>query len=192
MPDIASQFRPALVLTIGFTVLTGLAYPLAVTGIGQAAFPSQANGSVMERDGLAVGSALVGQSFSGPSFFHGRPSAIGSTPYDGANSSGSNLGPTSAALLDAVEQRALALGPGPHPADLVTASASGLDPHISPAAALAQVARVAAARGLAEADVLALVEAAIEPRQLGLLGDPRVNVLALNISLDLALDAARP
>ncbi|MGL5447608.1 MAG: potassium-transporting ATPase subunit KdpC [Rhabdaerophilum sp.] len=194
-----SHLRPAIVLLAFFTLLTGLVYPLAVTGLGQALLPSQANASLVMRNGQIIGSALVGQSFSTDRYFHGRPSATSGAdpadasktvdaPYNAANSTGSNLGPTSKALLEAVEARAKVLGDGPQPADLVTASASGLDPHISPAGALAQTKRVATARGLSEAQVRALVAAHIEGRELGFLGEPRVNVLALN----LALDALRP
>jgi potassium-transporting ATPase KdpC subunit len=194
-----SHLRPALVLTVLFTLLTGLIYPLAITGIGQAVLPAQANGSLISRNGVVIGSELIGQSFSGTRYFHGRPSTTSAAdpadasktvdaPYNAANSTGSNLGPSSKALLEAVEARAKALGSGPQPADLVTASASGLDPHISPTAALAQVSRVAQARGLAEPRVRAVVEQHIDGRKLGFLGDPYVNVLQLN----LALDALRP
>lgn len=194
-----SQIRPALVLTLLFTLLLGLAYPLLLTSIGQAALPAQANGSLLTRDGAVVGSALIGQSFASDRYFHGRPSATSAAdpadaaktidaPYNAANSTGSNLGAASKALRDAVEARARALGAGPQPADLVTASGSGLDPHVSPAGALAQVPRVARARNLPEAEVRALVERQVEGRELGVLGDPVVNVLALN----LALDALRP
>lgn len=190
-----SQLRAALVLTVLFTLLTGLAYPLAVTGIGQALLPHQANGSLVRRGDALIGSALIGQNFASGRYFRGRPSAtsaadpadatktIGS-PYNAANSTGSNLGPSSKALADAVEAHARALGEGPQPADLVTTSASGLDPHISPAGALAQVARVARARGKPEAEIRALVERQVEGRDLGVLGEPRVNVLALNLALD--------
>lgn len=194
-----SHFRPALVLLVAFTVLTGLIYPLAITGIGQAFLPSQANASLVMRDGKVIGSGLVGQSFTSERYFHGRPSATSAAdpadatktvdaPYNAANSTGSNLGPSSKALIEAVEARAKALGSGPQPADLVTASASGLDPHISPGAAIAQLARVAKARNLSEARLKALVDSQTEQRDLGVLGEPRVNVLALN----LALDALRP
>ncbi len=194
-----SQLRPALILLIAFTVLTGLVYPLAITGIGQLLLPSQANGSLVSRDGRIVGSSLIGQNFTSDRFFHGRPSATTASdpadasktvdaPYNAASSTGSNFGPTAKALIEAVESRAKALGTGAQPADLVTASASGLDPHVSPAGALAQVARVAAARKLPEAQVRAVLERHVEGRDLGILGEPRVNVLALN----LALDAVRP
>ncbi len=194
-----SQLRPALILLIAFTVLTGLVYPLAITGIGQLLLPSQANGSLVSRDGRIVGSSLIGQNFTSDRFFHGRPSATTASdpadasktvdaPYNAASSTGSNLGPTAKALIEAVESRAKALGTGAQPADLVTASASGLDPHVSPAGALAQVARVAAARKLPEAQVRAVLERHVEGRDLGILGEPRVNVLALN----LAMDAVRP
>jgi K+-transporting ATPase ATPase C chain len=177
--------RALLVLT----VITGVAYPLLVTAIGQLAFRDQANGSLVERDGKVLGSRLVGQPFSDAKFFWGRPSATAPMPYNAAASSGSNQGPTNPALKEAVEARIKALRDagapgGPVPADLVTASASGLDPHISPAAAHYQVPRVARARGLPEAKVRELVETHTERRQLGILGEPRVNVLLLNLSLD--------
>jgi K+-transporting ATPase ATPase C chain len=194
-----SLLRPALVLLALFTVLTGLAYPMAITGFAQALVPYQANGSLVMRGDRVIGSELVGQSFSQARYFQGRPSATSTAdpndatktvdaPYNAAASSGSNLGPTSKALADAVRERAAAFGAGPAPADLVTASGSGLDPHISPAAALAQVPRVAQARGLPQEQLRALVQRLVEGRSLGLLGEPRVNVLALN----LALDAERP
>ncbi len=183
-----SHLRPALVLTLLFTLITGIGYPFLITGIGQALLPQQANGSLIEREGVVVGSALIGQSFSTERYFHGRPSATADVPYNAANSTGSNLGPTSGALIEAVEARALALGTGPQPADLVTTSASGLDPHISPQAAKTQIARVAAARAMPEADLRAIVDAAIEGRTFGILGEAQVNVLALN----LALDSAKP
>ncbi len=190
-----SHLRPALVLLVLFTILTGLAYPLAITGIGQMLLPAQANGSLITRNSVVVGSSLIGQGFTSERYFHGRPSATSAAdpadasktvdaPYNAANSTGSNLGATAKALRDAVEARARVLWAGPQPADLVTASASGLDPHISPAGALTQVARVARARNLPEAQVRALVERQIEGRELGVLGDPVVNVLALNLALD--------
>lgn len=185
-----AMLRQVLVTFVLLTLLTGVAYPLVVTGIGQVAFPRQATGSVLERDGRPAGSALLGQPFSDPAHFWSRPSATAPQPYNGAASSGSNQSPTNAALLEAVRARVAALraaDPGnrkPVPVDLVTASGSGLDPHISPAAAEYQVARVARARGLAEVDVRALVAAHTQGRTLGLLGEPRVSVLALNLALD--------
>lgn len=187
--------RPALVLLALFTALTGLAYPLAVTGLAQLALPETANGSRVVMDGRVVGSALIGQSFTSDRYFHGRPSATTGAdpadpaksvedPYNAASSTGSNLGPSSAALAKAVKDRVEALGGGPVPADLVTTSASGLDPDISPAAAALQVGRVARARGLPEAEVRALVNRSSMGRSFGLLGEPRVNVLALNLALD--------
>lgn len=185
-----SLLRPALVLLVGFTVITGVAYPLLVTGAAQAVFPREANGSIVESGGKPVGSSLLGQSFAEPRYFWSRPSATSPDPYNGTASGGSNQGPTNPALTDAAKKRIAALqaaDPGntaPVPVELVTASASGLDPEISPAAARYQVARVAHARGLDPAAVQALVEAHTEGRQFGVLGEPRVNVLALNLALD--------
>ena len=185
-----AHIRPALVLLILLMVLTGLVYPTMVTGVAQLVFPRQANGSLIVRDGKVVGSSLIGQPFDDPKYFWGRPSATSPFPYNAASSSGSNQGPTNAALYDAVKGRVEALraaDPGntaPVPVDLVTASGSGLDPHISPAAALYQVTRVAKARKLDEAAVRQLVERHTEGRQWGFLGEPRVNVLALNLALD--------
>jgi K+-transporting ATPase ATPase C chain len=184
------MIRPALVLLAAFTALTGLAYPAVLAGAAAVLFPAQATGSVVSRGGVPAGSTLVGQPFSGARWFWGRPSATSPAPYDGTASSGSNLGPTNPALRNAVRDRVATLratdpgNPDPVPVDLVTASASGLDPHVSPAAALWQVARVARARGLPAERVRALVEARIEPAPLGLLGAPRVNVLLLNLELD--------
>jgi potassium-transporting ATPase KdpC subunit len=181
------ELRPALVMMALMTVLTGIVYPLAITGIAQAVFSEQANGSLIVRNGEVVGSSLIGQSFTGPAYFHPRPSYAGDG-YAADNSSGSNLAPTSRKLIDAVRERATVLsaeaGGARVPIDLVTASGSGLDPHISPQAALFQVARVAKARGLSEERVQALVEEWIEGRTFGLLGEPRVNVLLLNLALD--------
>ncbi len=184
------EIRPAVVSFLVLSLVTGVAYPLAVTGIAQAVFPEQANGSVIMQNGKAVGSALIGQSFRDPRYFWGRPSATGPMPYNAAASGGSNLGPANPALLEAVKGRVQALreaDPGntaPVPVDLVTASASGLDPHISPAAAEYQAPRVARLRHLPAETVRALVARHTEDRQFGLLGEPRVNVLELNLALD--------
>jgi K+-transporting ATPase ATPase C chain len=195
------EIRPAIILLVALTLITGLAYPLAMTGIAEAIFPSQAQGSIVERDGKVVGSALIGQEFTSEKYFHGRPSATTApdpkdatktvpAPYNAANSSGSNLGPTNKALIDRVKDdvdKLKAENPSASvPIDLVTTSASGLDPNISPEAALFQVPRVAKARKMAEDRVRELVTAQTEGRLAGLLGEPRVNVLALNLALDAA------
>ena len=184
--DFTTALRPAIILTLLFAALLGLAYPLLLTGIGQTLFPTQANGSLIRDKGRVIGSALIGQQFSQPGYFHGRPSAAGKG-YDAMASAGSNLGPTSKALADrvAVDLAANRASPdSPVPADLVTASASGLDPDISPEAALYQVDRVAASRGLDPRQVRALVMSQTRTPLLGFLGEDRVNVLALNLALD--------
>lgn len=185
--DFITSLRPAIALTILFALLLGLVYPFAMTGIGQAIFPSQANGSLIrDATGRVIGSTVVGQAFTSVRYFQTRPSAAGKG-YDGLASSGSNLGPTSQALVDRVKPdvaKRQGEGVTAIPADLVTASASGLDPDLSPASARAQVARVARVRGLPEAQVGALVDRSIERPLLGILGEPRVNVLALNQQLD--------
>jgi K+-transporting ATPase ATPase C chain len=185
-----SQLRPALVALIALTIITGVLYPFAITLIAQIAFPSQANGSLIVQNGNVVGSALIGQPFNAPKYFWSRPSATGPVAYNAGASSGSNLGPTNPALLEAVQARAQALraadpnNTAPIPVDLVTASGSGLDPHISVATANYQIARVARARNLDVARVQQLVAQFTEGRTFGILGEARVNVLQLNLALD--------
>ena len=193
------EIRPAIVLVIALTLITGLVYPMAMTGIAGVIFPYQAQGSLIEKDGKVVGSALIGQVFADDKYFHGRPSATNTpdpkdstktidAPYNAANSGGSNLGPTSKKLIDRVKGDAAKLHAenpkGPVPVDLVTSSASGLDPDITPAAAYFQIPRVAKARKMQEADLRRLVDAHVEGRYLGLIGEPHVNVLKLNLALD--------
>jgi len=177
----------AVLMTVVTTIILGVIYPLAITGIAQVVFPDQANGQLIERDGIVVGSRLIGQGFAGAGYFRPRPSAT-TTPYDAANSGGSQFGPTNKKLIDAVRSNVEAArreNPGvPVPIDLVTTSASGFDPHVSPAAADFQVPRVARERHIGESDVRRLVDAHTEDRQLGFLGEPRVNVLELNLALD--------
>jgi K+-transporting ATPase ATPase C chain len=184
------ELKPAALMLVLLTVLTGALYPALITGLAQALFPGKANGSLIRQDGKIVGSSLIGQPFSDPAHFWGRPSATGPMPYNAAASSGSNLGPLNPALKDAVKARIDALKASdpsqttPIPVDLVTASGSGLDPHISPAAARWQAPRIARIRRLSEAEVSRLIDAHTEGRQFGLLGEPRVNVLTLNLALD--------
>lgn len=187
---LAREFRPAIVLFVLLTILTGILYPLAVTGVAAAVFPDAAAGSLIVKDGKTVGSRLIGQSFDDPKYFWGRPSATAPQPYNAGASSGSNLGPTNPALESAVQDRVAALQAADStqhdapPVDLGTASGSGLDPQISPAAAYYQMARVARARGLAAEQVRDVVDRYTERRTFGLLGEPRVNVLLLNLALD--------
>ncbi|HWG10038.1 MAG TPA: potassium-transporting ATPase subunit KdpC [Rhodanobacteraceae bacterium] len=189
-----SLLRPAIVLFLLLSAITGLLYPLATMGVAQLAFPHQANGSMVVHGDKTIGSALIGQNFDAPEYFRGRPSATSPMPYNANASTGSNLGPSNPALVDVVKQRIAALratdptATGPIPAELVTASASGLDPDISPQAARWQAARVAGARGMSLQQVDNLIKASTQPPSLGLFGEPRVNVLALNLALD---DAAR-
>jgi K+-transporting ATPase ATPase C chain len=182
--------RQSIVMLLLMTFITGIAYPLAATGLAQLIFPQQANGSLIEKDGKPIGSALIGQSFTDAKYFWGRPSATSPNPNNAASSSGSNTGPTNPALIDTIKQRIDALhavdptNKAPVPVDLITASASGLDPEISPAAAQYQVARVAQVRKLSVSQVQALVDQYTSGRTLGILGEPRVNVLKLNLALD--------
>lgn len=180
-----THLRPAVVMVAAMTAILGIGYPLAMTGIAQAVMPAQANGSLIERGGVVVGSALIGQGFGQPGYLHPRPSAT-EPPYNAAASGGSNLGPSSAALRDAVRARAAAFDIQPAPSEMATASASGLDPHISRAGALAQVARIAAARGMTEAEVRAAIDGATTGPAFGAVGGPIVNVLRANLALDAA------
>jgi K+-transporting ATPase ATPase C chain len=190
------QLRPAIFMLVVLTLITGLAYPALITGVAQALFPGRANGSLLTKDGTVVGSALIGQPFAAPTHFWGRPSATSPKPYDASSSSGSNLGPTNPDFLSSVKDRVEAMrkenGDGPVPVDLVTASGSGLDPDISPAAAFYQVARVAKATGLDQNAVRKLVERNVEGRQFGVFGEPRVNVLKLNLALDTLAGTKKP
>jgi len=191
-----SELKPAILITIVLTILTGILYPLAVTGAAQALFHKQANGSLIERNGQVVGSELIGQNFTKPEYFHPRPSAAGNG-YDAANSGGSNLGPTNPALADRLTKDAAQFRKdnpdftGPIPSDAITTSASGLDPEITPANAMAQSARVAKARGVARETVQSLISANTQQRDLAVLGEPRVNVLKLNLALDESLPAKK-
>jgi K+-transporting ATPase ATPase C chain len=188
-----TELKPAILITVVFTILTGLLYPLAVTGIAQIVFPHQANGSIVSVHGKQIGSSLIAQNFTRPEYFHPRPSAAGDKGYDPTSSSASNLGPTNPALADRLKKDAAAFRKdnpdytGPIPADAITASGSGLDPEISPANAMAQSARVAKARNISADRLAQLIAAHTEGRQLGLLGEPRVNVLELNMALDEAI-----
>ena len=185
-----SEFKPAILITIVLTVLTGIAYPLAITGITQTLFHKQANGSLIERDGVVTGSELIGQNFTKPEYFYSRPSAAGRNGYDATSSGGSNLGPGNPALADRLTKDAARFRKdnpgymGPIPSDAITTSGSGLDPDISPANALAQAPRVARARGTLAGAIESLVHANIAGRDLGIFGEPRVNVLKLNLALD--------
>jgi K+-transporting ATPase ATPase C chain len=184
------ELKPAILITLLFTVLTGIMYPLAVTGLSQTIFPRQANGSLIERNGTVIGSPIIGQNFASPKYFHPRPSAAGSNGYDATASGGSNLGPTNPALSDRLAKDAAQFHKdnpdftGAIPADAITASGSGLDPEISPANALAQAVRVAQARKMMPDTVRRLIQTSIQGRDLGVLGEPRVNVLKLNLALD--------
>jgi potassium-transporting ATPase KdpC subunit len=185
--NILKQIYPAIAMTVVLTVLLGIIYPVVVTGLAQAMFPAKAGGSLIEKDGKVIGSSLIGQPFTGPRYFYSRPSAAGSG-YDATASGGTNLGPTSQKLMDNVKTAAESLreeNPGsPIPIDMVTASASGLDPHITPAAAEFQIPRIARGRGLSQDEVRRIVREHKEGRQFGILGEPRVNVLELNLALD--------
>jgi K+-transporting ATPase ATPase C chain len=193
--NILKQIYPAIAITIVLTALLGIVYPLVITGLAQVVFPAKAGGSLIQKDGKIIGSRLIGQPFTGPGYFHSRPSAAG-TGYDATASAGTNLGPTSQKLLDSIKSASESLAEEnpntPIPVDLVTSSASGLDPHITPAAAEFQMARVARERGLSEDEVRRLVKEHTEGRQLGLLGEPRVNTLELNLALDQIAKVRRP